>query len=698
MKQLPILLLLVVILAMSCSKDVNPFFTEWDTPFQVPPFDQITIEHYMPAFEKGIAEHKNEIETIVSNPEKPNFDNTIKALEKSGELLDKVSSVFYGLKSANTNDEMNRIAATLAPMLSQHYDEIALNQQLFEKIKVVYDNKEKENLSAEELVVLEKYYKDFVRSGALLSDEDKETMKNINKELSSLTLKFGDNVLAENNRFELKITDEKDLAGLPESVVKMGKEAAKERGYENCWVYTIHRPSLYPFLTYSEKRNLREKLFKGYINKGDNNDDLDNKEIIKKIVQLRLKKANMLGYKTHAEYVLENTMAKTSDRVYDLSMQIWEPALAKAKAEAYDLQQLIYKEGPDFKLEPWDWWYYAEKLKKEKYGFDESMLRPYFQLENVRQGAFDVANKLWGITFKKLEDIPVYHEDVDAFEVLESDGSHIGVLYTDYFPRAGKRGGAWMDAIRKESHIDGKKITPVIYNVGNFTKPSDGKPALLSFDEALTLFHEFGHALHGLLSKCEYPRVSGTSVPRDFVELPSQIMENWASEPEVIKSYAKHYETGETISDELIEKVEKSGTFNMGFVTTEFMAAAILDMDWHTQTDYDGVNVNEFETQVMERINMIPEIVVRYRSTYFQHIFAGGYSAGYYSYIWSGVLDTDGFQAFKETGDIFNQTVAKRYRENILEKGGSEDAMELYVKFRGREPKPDALLEKRGLK
>ncbi len=652
----------------------------------------------MPAYARGIEEQKAEIAAIINNTEQPSFVNTIVAIEKSGKLLSKVSNVFTGLKEANTNDEFNKIAETLAPIISQHEDEITLNEKLFGKIKFVYDNKENENLTAEELTVLDKYYKDFVRSGALLSNEDKEIVKGINKELSSLTLKFGDNVLADNNKFELVITQKEDLVGLSESIILMGKEAAEERGYTDSWVYTIDRPSLYPFLTYSENRKLREKLFKGYINKGNNNNEFDNKEIIRKILELRLKKANMLGYKTHADYVLENTMAKTPAKVNELLMKIWEPALEKAKVEVYDLQQLIYKDGEKFKLEAWDWWFYAEKLKKEKYGVDENMLRPYFKMENVRQGAFDVATKLWGITFKKLENIPIYHEDVEAFEVLEKDGTHIGVLYTDYFPRASKRGGAWMDSFRKQSNIQGNAISPVIYNVGNFAKPSGDKPSLLSIDQVQTLFHEFGHGLHGLLSKCHYPRVSGTAVPRDFVEFPSQIMENWAAEPEVIKLFAKHYQTGETIPDDLLEKVKKAGTFNMGFVTVEYMSAALLDMDWHTQTDYSNIDVNKFENESLSKIGMIDEIVVRYKSTYFQHIFAGGYSSGYYSYIWSGVLDTDGFQAFKETGDLYDQKTAKLYRENILEKGGSEDAMGLYVKFRGREPEPNALLEKRGLK
>jgi len=696
MKHLPILLLLVVLIA-SCGKSNNPFFAEWDTPFQVPPFEEIKIEHYMPAFEEGIDQEKAEIDAIVNNAEAPTFENTIVEMEKTGKLLKKVDGVFYNLKSANTTDEMDELAKTLAPMLSKHNDEIALNQKLFERIKTVHDNKDKEDLNTEEMTVLEKYYKDFVRSGALLSKEDKEKVKEINSKLSSLTLKFGDNVLKETNKFELKITDEAELAGLPENVRIMGKETAEERGYENAWVYTIQRPSLYPFLTYSENRSLREELYKGYIMKGDNNNEFDNKELIKEILDLRLDKAKMLGYDTHADYVLERTMAQNPGRVDDLLMKLWKPALKKAKAEAYDMQKMIDNEGGNFKLQPWDWWFYAEKIKKEKYGLDEALLSEYFQMENVRQGAFDLATKLWGITFKPLENVKLYHEDVDAFEVLDADGTHLATFFTDYYPRASKRGGAWMNSWVKQSNIRGENVRPIVYNVGNFAKPSGGKPSLLTFDQVTTLFHEFGHGLHGMLSQCEFPRVSATSVPRDFVEFPSQIMENWAGDSEFMKVYGKHYETGETIPDELIAKLEKAGTFNQGFVTIEYLAAALLDMAYHTKDNYDGLDVNKFENKVLGDLGLIDEIVTRYRSTYFQHIFAGGYSSGYYSYIWSGVLDTDGYEAFKETGNIYNKKVAKLYKENVLEKGGSEDAMGLFVKFRGREPEPTALLKKRGL-
>ena len=494
------------------------------------------------------------------------------------------------------------------------------------------------------------------------------------------------------------IENKEDLAGLPDGAIAGAAETAASRGHEGKWVFTLHKPSLIPFLQYSEKRDLREIMFKGYINRGDNNNDLDNKKILTKIAALRVQRANLLGYKTHADYILEENMAKNPDKVYALLNNLWKPALAKAKNEVKELQKMIYAEDQNFKLQPWDWWYYAEKVKKAKYDLDEEMIRPYFQVENVRQGAFDVATKLFGITFTERKDIPVYHEDVTVYEVKEADGTHIGILYTDYFPRESKGGGAWMNEFRAQSNMDGNEIRPLIVNVGNFTKPVGDKPALISLDETETLFHEFGHALHGLLTECTYPTLSGTNVSRDFVELPSQIMENWAFEPEVLRSYAKHYKTGEPIPDELIEKIEKSGKFNQGFATVEYLAASFLDMDWHTLTEAKEQDPQKLEDKSMGNIDLIPEIVSRYRSPYFAHIFAGdpSYSSGYYSYIWAEVLDADAFAAFKEAG-IFDQKTAKAYRDNILERGGTEDPMELYVRFRGAEPKIEPLLERRGL-
>jgi len=699
MKNVLLFFLSITVFFLACTQSgQNPFFTEWKTPFGTPPFHKIKEEvHYLPAFEEGMALHKQEVEAIINNTEAPSFENTIEAMEASGDLLTKVSNVFYNMLSANTSDTLQGIAKHVAPLLSKHQDDILLNENLFQRVKAVYDQKDELNLTNEQNKLLENYYKNFVRGGANLDEEKKNELREINKELSLLSLKFGENVLKETNKFEMVIDNEEDLAGLPEAVIIGAAEAAKERKYEGKWVFTIHKPSFIPFLQYSDKRELREKIFKAYINQGDNNDELDNKATLAKIAVLRVKKANLLGYKTHAHFVLEENMAKVPQNVYDLLNKLWKPALTMAKKEAYELQSMIYEEGNNFKLEPWDWWYYAEKVKKAKYDLDEEMLRPYFKLENVIDGVFQVANKLYGIQFEEKKDIPTYHEDVKVYEVKEADGSHIGILFADYFPRASKRGGAWMSEYRGQSKLGGKEITPVICNVGNFSKPTGNKPSLISFEEVSTLFHEFGHGLHGLLSDCTYPALAGTNVPRDFVELPSQIMENWASEPEVLKMYAKHYETGETIPDDLIEKIKKAGKFNQGFATVEYLAASFLDMDYHTLTNTKEIDVLKFEKKSLSNIGLIPEIVVRYRSTYFRHIFAGGYSAGYYSYIWSEVLDSDAFQAFKETS-LFDQKTAQAFRTNVLSAGGTDDPMTLYKKFRGKEPSIEPLLEKRGLK
>lgn len=691
------------LLFISCSKQPlekpageNPFFSEYNTPFKVPPFDEITEEHYLPVFKEGIVQDQKEIDAIANNLEDPTFANTIEALDYTGDLLTKVENVFYNLLGADTNDKMQEIAKEVAPMLSKHGDDIRLNADLFQRVKTVYDKKSELSLTPEKAQLLEKTYKVFVRGGANLGPEEQARLREINKELSLLSLKFGENILKENNTFEMVLENEEDLAGLPQSVIIGAEEAAKERGQEGKWVFTLHKPSMIPFLQYSEKRELRAKIFKAYINRGNNNDELDNKIPLSKMAALRVEKANLLGYDTHADFVLESNMAKKPENVYKLLEQIWKPALAKAKVEAKELQAMIDKEGKDFKLEAWDWWFYAEKLKKAKYALDDEILRPYFKLEDVRDGAFYVANKLFGITLEERTDIPKYHEDVKVFEVKEADGTHIGILYQDYFPRASKEGGAWMNSFRKQSRKNGKEIHPVIANVFNFSKPTGDKPALITFEEALTLFHEFGHGLHGLLSNCTYNMLSGTSVPRDFVELPAQVMENWAADSEVIKVYAKHYETGEVIPQELLDKIKKSGHFNQGFVTVEYLAACFLDMDWHTVAEAEEFDAEKFESDSLNRIGLIPEIVVRYRSPYFSHIFSGGYSSGYYSYIWAEVLDADAFQAFKET-TLFNQEKALALRKNIYEKGGTEDPMTLYVRFRGFEPKIDALLNKRGL-
>lgn len=673
----------------------NPFFTEYTTPFQTPPFDKIKNEHYLPAFYEGIKIKRAEIDAVINNPDKPTFDNTIAAIEKSGELLKKVSRVFSNISGSNGDDETQKIAETITPELSKLNNDIFLNEKLYHRIKSLNDEKDKLNLTAEQLKVLDNYYTDFVRNGIGLDEDKKARLKKINEELSMLSLKFGDNLRKETNSIALVVDNKEDLIGLPDAAIQGAQELAELNGLNGKWAFNLQRTSFTPFLQYSEKRNLREKIYKAYLMRGNNNNEFDNKEIIKKIIALRIEKSNMLGYKTFADFKLEKNMAKNTETVNKFLADLWMPALKKSKEEAAEMQKLIDAEGGNFKLAGWDWWYYAEKVKIEKYALDEEMLRPYFKMENVRQGAFDVAAKLYGIQFIKRDDIPVYQPDVDVFEVKEADGTHIGILYTDYFPRSGKRAGAWMSGFRGQSNMDGEFITPLIVNVGNFSKPTKDRPALLSFDEVNTLFHEFGHGLNGLFTKSVYPGAQRSSV--DFVELPSQIMENWASHPEVLKMYAKHYQTGEPIPDDLIQKIVNSQYFNKGFETLEYLAASILDMDWHTITNANVVDVEKFEEESLSRMGLIPEIASRYQSTNFNHIFGGdGYSAGYYGYRWSGVLDSDAFEAFLENG-LFDRTTAEKFRRNILEKSGSDDPMVLYIKFRGREPKPDALIKKLGL-
>ena len=686
----------ILALTAAPTKSTNPFFQEFKTPFGVPPFEKIKVEHYMPAFRAGIEENQREVKAIAENTAPATYANTVEPLEKSGALLKRVTSVFFVLSESMTDEKMQAIATEVSPLLSKNSDDILLNERLFERIKRVYENREKESLTPEQKRLTEIYYKRFLRNGAALPQEMKDRLRKINEELGLLELKFSDNVLAENNAFQMVLDKREELAGLPEGVVSGAAEAAQERGLTGKWVFTLHKPSLLPFLAYSDRRDLREKLYRGYFEKGNNNDSLDNKAILVKITNLRIDKAHILGFPSFADYSLTENMAQNPDKVYTFLGQIWEPARRKALQEAAEWDALGKKDDPGFKLQPWDWWYYAEKVRKAKYDLDEESLRPYFKLENVLQGAFDVAGKLYGLKFVERKDIPKYHKDVRVFEVLEKDGRHVGIFYTDYFPRASKRGGAWMNSFRDESIVGGKRIAPVVSNNGNFSKPTGDKPALLSFEEVTTLFHEFGHALHGLLMNVTYSTVGGAGMPIDFIELPSQIMENWASEPEVLKSYAKHYQTGEVMPDSLIAKMSNAKRFNQGFETVEYLAASILDMDWHRlQTPFEGSPL-EFEKRSMERIGLMPEILPRYRSTYYLHIFGGGYSAGYYSYIWAQVLDADAFQAFKETS-LFDSEAAARFRKFILERSGTDEAMKLYKEFRGAEPKVDALLKRKGL-
>ena len=675
----------------------NPLLKEFNTPHGVPPFSEIKPEHFIPAYQTAIDEHNKEIAAIVDEEEAPTFKNTLVALDNSGMLLDKVSSVFDNLTSSETSDKLQKIAKEVSPMLSKHSDDIKLNAKLFDRIKTVYEQKDEIDLNREQTMLLEKTYKNFVRGGANLPEDKKARLRKINSELSLLSLNFGDNLLAETNNYQLVIEDEANLAGLPETVLAGAKETAEAEGMDGKWIFTLQKPSMIPFLQYAENRDLREEIYKAYLNRGNNNNEYDNKDLIKKMVNLRVEKAHLLGYEAHADFVLEKNMANTPEKVFDFLYDLWTPALERAKQERAMMQEMIDEEGHDFQLASWDWWYYAEKIKKAKYDLSEDELRPYFELEASLNGMLDVANKLFGITFEEKDDIPVYHKDVRAFEVYESNGELIGVLYMDFFPRASKRGGAWMNAYRKQSRRNGKNIRLIITTNFNFTKPTGDKPALLSIDEYSTLYHEFGHALHGLLSDCTYHKLSGTSVPRDFVELPSQIMENWANHPKVMESYAKHFETGETIPSELLSKIKKSGLFNQGFATVEYLAASILDMKYHALREQKEIDVLEFEDKVLNEIGLIPEIESRYRSTYFAHIFSGGYSAGYYSYIWAAVLDADAFAYFKET-NIFDEGKAQSFRENILSKGGTLPPMEMYKNFRGQEPSPEPLLERRGLK
>jgi len=685
----------LIILTIGCgTQPGNPLLQEWDTPFRTPPFNEIKNEHFMPAFLEAMKAEKAEVEAIANHEEEPTFKNTIEALEKSGELLNRVSRVFGCLNGANTNDELQNISKEVAPLQTKHNDDINLNEKLFSRIKQIYEKRESLGLTPEQNTLLENYFLRFVRSGANLNDEDKEKLRNINEELSNLYVKFSQNHLKQTNAIGLVIDKDEDLAGLPDGVVQAAAEMAKARGMEGKWVFTLQKPSFIPFLMNSEKRNLREIVFKAYINRGNNNDEFDNKKLISRIAALRISRANLLGYKTHADFVLERNMAKNPENVYKFLNDLWKPALKRSKMEVADMQAIIDKEGYNFKLQAWDWWYYAEKVKKEKYALDDAMLRPYFKMENVRKGAFNVAEKLYGIKFIKRNDIMVYHPDVEVFEVLEADGTHLGIFYSDYYPRDGKRSGAWSSSFRSQSNIDGNLITPLVYNVGNFAKPTADKPSLMSIDEVETLFHELGHGLNSLFGNTTY---SGSRrVPRDFVELPSQIMENWAKDPAVLKTYAFHYETGKPIPQELIDKLENSKQFNQGFMTVEYLAASFLDMDWHVLTDTTEQDAAKFEKESMDKIGLISEIESRYQSTNFSHIFSsGGYSSGYYSYIWAAVLDADAFRAFKET-DLFNKELAASFRKNVLSMG-SNDMMAQYIKFRGCEPKVDALLKRRGL-
>ena len=708
-----LLLLSSFFLIISCQQkskmdpNVNPFFQEWTTEFEVPPFLDIKDEHYMPAYKKGMEENLKEIDLIVNNTEDPTFANTIEELERTGKLLTKVQRVFSNLASSNTNPKLQELQRELSPMLSAHYDKIALNEDLFNRVEEIWIKRESVDLTNEQQKLLRDTRNQFVRSGALLGDDEKKQITRINSKISELSTEFGQNLLAETNGFEL-ILNKSDLDGLSEGVISAAYEAASQKmdkadsenekeKYKDKYVFTPHRTSMYPFLTESTRRDLREKLYNSYVMRGDNNNETDNKKIAAQIAKLRAERANIMGYKSHAHFVLDENMLKTPEEVYDLLIQLWKPALKRAKAEVADMQAVADSEGKEFKIAAWDWWHYSEKVRKEKYDLDESAIRPYLSLDNVIQGVFNTTNKLWGLNFREIFDIDSYHPDARVWEVTDKDGSHLAIFIGDYFTRSNKRGGAWMSSFKGQSNLDGRQ-RPIVVNVCNFPAPVGDNPSLLSFENAVTLFHEFGHAMHGILTDVTYGSMAGTSGPRDFIELPSQLLEHWVSEPEVLKSFATHYETGESMPDELIEKLLKAGKFNQGFINTEYLAASLLDMDWHTMSVLDAQNISDnFEKSSMNKIGLIDQIAPRYRSTYFAHIFSGGYSSGYYSYVHAAVLDSDAFEAFKEAGDVFDAELSSKLRKQIYEKGSTEEAMDLYVNFRGRKPIIAPLLKVRGL-
>lgn len=683
--------------ANSNAESNNPFLQSYNTPFEVPPFDKIKDEHYKPAILEGIKQQQAEIEAIIDNTDSPTWDNTILAMEISGDLLKRATNVFYNMSSANTNEVIEKIAQEISPDLSSHQDNIYLNSKLFAKVKSIWESRASLNLSMEQTKILDNTYKSFVRSGANLNENDKKVLREINAELSLLSVKFGQNILNDTNNFELVIASVEDLEGLPEGIIEAAAETAKEKNKIGKWVFTVQNSSVMPFIQYAKNRNLREKLYLAYKNRGNNGGATDNNQNAIKMVNLRLQKSKLLGFNTYADYALEETMAKTPSTVNDLLNQLWEPAIINAKGEIEEIKKMMQTDGIKDEVKPWDYSYYSEKIRKAKFDLDEQEVAPYFSLDQVQNGVFMVTQKLWGLNYKQLKDVPTYHVDATVWEVTEANGDILGILYMDMHPRESKRGGAWMTSYKEQTTQDGKRIPPVISIVCNFTKPTSSTPSLLTFDEVTTFFHEFGHALHGLMSNVKYESLAGTSVSRDFVELPSQVMENWASDPMVLKMYAKHYQTGEVIPDALIQKLDKASKFGQGFATAEYLASSILDMNFHAITEPIQGTSSEYEATIMKSIGLPTAITARHSSTHFSHIFSGGYSAGYYSYIWSGVLDTDAFEQFKITGDLFNQDKAQSFRKNILEKGGTEDPMALYVRFKGSEPSIEPLLKKRGL-
>ncbi len=727
-------------MTVSC-KQLNPFIGEWDTPYGIPDFSEIDESDYIPAVKLGIRQQEGEIDAIIATGGEVTFENTIEAYEHSGSVLDRVTGVLFNLSESDATPAMQKIIEKVIPMLSEHNDNIFMNPYFFSRVDELYRKKDMLGLDREQMMTLEKVYRSFINNGIALSQKDQERLREINRKLGVLEQKFGNNVLGQTNSFKLLLTDTSEVAGLSATVLASAaadaklagfsaKDAAKEKGIDESevaeggpWLFTLHNPSYVPFMTGAARRDLRELMFKAYSSRGCDEGKEDNRPLVTEIMQLRIEKAALLGYETPAHYILYDKMAHSPVTVDNFLSEIFISAVKKAEEEIAAMQAVMERDVRDGVLpddstsviQPWDWAYYAERVRQEKYAFNEDCVKPYFQMEKVRDGVFKTAHRLYGLNFKKLDDIPVYHPDVEGFKVTDSDGSLIGILLTDYYSRPAKRGGAWMSNFRNQYvTAKGEDIRPVIVNVANFPKPSGEQPSLLSLDEVGTMFHEFGHALHGLLSRCRYKDVSGTSVARDFVELPSQINENWAFVPEVLETYAYHYKTGEVIPDSLVTKIAESRTFNQGFMTTELVAASILDMKWHelssVYVDIDSpyasdkvsdggkrlIDVGKFESYVMSQAGLPKQIIPRYRTTYFNHIFAGGYSAGYYGYLWAEVLDKDAFSLFEKKG-IFDQTTALSFRRNILEKGGSEDPMVLYRRFRGADPDPDAMIKARGL-
>ncbi len=677
---------------------MNPLLHKFETPFETVPFDKIEPKHFLPALTEGIKIAKEEIRLIKENTEKSTFTNVCEALERSGSIVGRTASIFFNLHSAESNDEIQNIAKEFTPLITEYSNDIQLDAELFEKIKSIYNQKDSLNLTGEEMRLLEKQYKGFARNGALLDEAQKEKLRSIDKEMSNTSLVFGDNLLAETNDFIMVLDSEKELDGLPDSAIEAAKMLAKEKGHEGKFAVTLEYPSFVPFMTYATKRELREKMYKAFSSKAFRGNDKDNREVVKKIANLRHERANLLGYKTHAHFVLEERMAQEPAKVNEFLGNLLDKAKPVAVKEMDELKKFCKENGgvnPDDFM-PWDYSFWAEKLKQDKFNFDSEQLKPYFKLENVVEGVFTVAKTLYGISFKERRDIPTYHKDVRTFEVVDEQGRHVGVFYADFFPRSGKRAGAWMTTFRDQHVVDGNDLRPHVSNVCNFTKPTETKPSLLTFNEVLTLFHEFGHGLHGLLSKCNYESLSGTSVYWDFVELPSQIFENWAYEKECLDLFAKHYETGESIPQEFITKIKESSSFHEGRQTMRQLSFSKLDLGWHGQDPSSVEEVDKFEKEMMQECELLPTVEGSNMSVSFGHIFRGGYSAGYYSYKWAEVLDADAFEAFKEAG-IFNKEVATKFKENVLEKGGSVHPMELYLAFRGKEPTPDALLKRAGL-